>query len=148
METPLLWVGTCPLRMETPLRGRSGGHTGAAPTISHVAPCPKVAGEVLADGLNRKKVAGEVFAADIPRCLSQENSSPPIIRVVYRRKTVRRRYSALFIAGKVLAADIPRCLSQERCSPPIFRAVYRRKGARRRYSALFIAGKVLAASQT
>ena len=28
--------GVCLLRMETPLRGRSGGHTGAAPTISHV----------------------------------------------------------------------------------------------------------------
>ena len=42
----------CIFGMETPLRGRSGGHTGAAPTISHVAPCPKVAGEVLADGLN------------------------------------------------------------------------------------------------
>ena len=48
MEMPLLRVGTCPLRMETPLRGRSGGHTGAAPTISRVAPCPKVAGEGLA----------------------------------------------------------------------------------------------------
>ena len=48
METPSLRVGTRPLWMETPLRGRSGGHTGAAPTISHVAPCPKVAGEVLA----------------------------------------------------------------------------------------------------
>ena len=31
-----LRVGTCPLRMETPLRGRSGGHTGAAPTISRM----------------------------------------------------------------------------------------------------------------
>ena len=51
-------MGTCSLRMETPLRGRSGGHTGAAPTISRVAPCPKVAGEVLADGLKREKVAG------------------------------------------------------------------------------------------
>ena len=104
METPSLRVGTRPLCMETPLRGRSGGHTGAAPTISRVAPCPKVAGEVLADGqiqemiagevladgLNREKVAGEQFAADIPRCLSQENSSPPIFRAVYRRKTVRR----------------------------------------------------------
>ena len=29
--------GMCLLRMETPLRGRSGGHTGAAPTISRVA---------------------------------------------------------------------------------------------------------------
>ena len=77
METPHLWVGTYSLRMKTPLRGRSGGHTGTAPTISRVALCPKVAGEVL--------------AADIPRCLSQEKSSPPIIRAVYRRKTVRRR---------------------------------------------------------
>ena len=49
----------CPLRMETPLRERSGGHTGAAPTISRMAPCPKVAGEQFADGLKREKVAGE-----------------------------------------------------------------------------------------
>ena len=48
--------------METPLRGRSGGHTGTAPTISRVAPCPKVAGEQFADGLNQEKVAGEQFA--------------------------------------------------------------------------------------
>ena len=51
METPHLWVGTYSLRMKTPLRGRSGGHTGAAPTISRVAPCPKVAGKQFADGL-------------------------------------------------------------------------------------------------
>ena len=50
-------------------------------------------------------IAGEVLAADIPRRLSQENSSPPIFRTVYRRKGARRRYSALFIAGKVLAAS-------------------------------------------
>ena len=62
METPLLRVGMCPLRMETPLRGRSGGHTGAAPTISRVAPCPKVAGEVLADGQKQEMIAGEVLA--------------------------------------------------------------------------------------
>ena len=49
------------------------------------------AGEQFADGQNRKKVVGEQFAADIPRCLSQENSSPLIFCVVYRRKTVRRR---------------------------------------------------------
>ena len=58
METPSLRVGTRPLWMETPLRGRSGGHTGAAPTISHVAPCPKVAGEVLADGQKRGRLRG------------------------------------------------------------------------------------------
>ena len=34
METPPLWLWTCYLRMETPLRGRSGGHTGTAPTVS------------------------------------------------------------------------------------------------------------------
>ena len=49
------------------------------------------AGEQFDDGLNREKVAGEQFAADILRCLSQEKSSPPIFRAVYRRKTVRRR---------------------------------------------------------
>ena len=49
---------SCIFGMETPLRGRSGGHTGAAPTISRVAPCSKVAGEQFADGLNREKVAG------------------------------------------------------------------------------------------
>ena len=91
-----------------------------------------IAGRGSADGLNREKVAGEQFAADIPRCLSQEKSSPPIIRAVYRRKTVRRRYSALFIAGKQFAADIQRCLSQENSSPPIIRIVYRRKTVRRR----------------
>ena len=36
-------------------------------------------------------IAGKQFAADILRCLSQENSSPLIFCVVYRRKTVRRR---------------------------------------------------------
>ena len=60
-------MGACPLRMETPLRGRSGGHTGAAPTISRMAPCPKVAGEQFADGLKRKKVAGERFADGLNR---------------------------------------------------------------------------------
>ena len=91
METPPLRVRMCLLRMETPLRGRSGGHTGTAPTISRVAPCPKVAGEVLADGQNQEMIAGEVLAADIPRCLSQEMCSPPIFYAVYRRKGARRR---------------------------------------------------------
>ena len=67
METAPLRVGMYPLWMETSLRGRSGGHIGAAPTISRVAPCPKVAGEVLADGLKRKKVAGEQFADGLKR---------------------------------------------------------------------------------
>ena len=67
METSLLWMWMCLLQMETPLHGRSGGHTGAAPTISRVAPCPKVAGEVLADGLKREKVAGEQFADGLNR---------------------------------------------------------------------------------
>ena len=53
-------------------------------------------------------IAGKQFAADIPRCLSQEKSSPPIFRTVYRRKRVRRRYSALFIAGKEFADGLIR----------------------------------------
>ena len=57
----------CLLRMETPLRGRSGGHTGTAPTISRVAPCPKVAGEQFDDGLNQEKVASEQFADGLNR---------------------------------------------------------------------------------
>ena len=77
--------------MDAPLQGDTGGHTGAAPTIPRVASCPKVAGEVLADGLKQEMIAGEVLAADIPRCLSQERCSPPIFRVVYRRKGARRR---------------------------------------------------------
>ena len=48
--------------METSLRGRSGGHTGAAPTISRVAPCPKVAGRGSADGQKQEMYAGEQFA--------------------------------------------------------------------------------------
>ena len=51
--------GMCLLRMETPLRGRSGGHTGTAPTISPMAPCPKVAGEQFADGQTHEMYAGE-----------------------------------------------------------------------------------------
>ena len=58
METPPLRLGACLLRMETPLRGRSGGHTGAAPTISRVAPCPKVAGRGSADGQKQDMIAG------------------------------------------------------------------------------------------
>ena len=63
MEMPLLRIGTHHLQMETSLRGRSGGHTGAAPTISRVAPCPKVAGEVLTDGQTRWYSRGEGLAA-------------------------------------------------------------------------------------
>ena len=54
--------GMCLLRMETPLRGRSGGHTGAAPTISRVAPCPKVGGRGSADGLKQEMIAGRSSA--------------------------------------------------------------------------------------
>ena len=62
--------------METPLRGRSGGHTGAAPTISRMAPCPKVAGEVLADGLKQEMIAGEQFADGLNQKRLPANSLP------------------------------------------------------------------------
>ena len=64
MEMPPLRMGTRLLWMETPLRGRSGGHTGAAPTISRVVPCPKVAGEEFADGLKRKRSPEEAPPTD------------------------------------------------------------------------------------
>ena len=67
METSPLRMGTCSLRMETSLRGRSGGHTGAAPTISRVAPCPKVGGRGSADGLKQEKVAGRGSADGLKR---------------------------------------------------------------------------------
>ena len=67
METPPLRVGMCSLRMETPLRGRSGGHTGTTPTISRVAPCPKVTGRGSADGLKQEKVAGRGSADGLNR---------------------------------------------------------------------------------
>ena len=53
--------------METPLRRRSGGHTGAAPTISRVAPCPKVGRRGSADGLKQEKVTGRGSADGLKR---------------------------------------------------------------------------------
>ena len=94
METPHLWVGTCSLRMKTPLRGRSGGHTGAAPTISHVAPCPKVASEQFADGLNRKRLLA--------------NSSPTDKTRNDCRRTVRRWTKSKKVAGEQFADGLNR----------------------------------------
>ena len=68
--------GTCPLRMKTPLRGRSGGHTGAAPTISRMAPCSKVAGEQFDDGLNRKRLPANSSPMDKIEKRLPPNSSP------------------------------------------------------------------------
>ena len=66
----------CPLRMETPLRRRSGGHTGAAPTISRVAPCPKVGGRGSADGLKQEKVTGRGSADGLKRKRLPEEAPP------------------------------------------------------------------------
>ena len=76
METSLLWMWMCLLQMETPLRGRSGGHTGTAPTISHVAPCPKVASEQFADGLNRKRLPANSSPTDKNKRSTLANSLP------------------------------------------------------------------------
>ena len=46
------------LMMDALLWGDTGGHTGTAPTISRVAPCPKVGGRGSADGLKQEKVTG------------------------------------------------------------------------------------------
>ena len=76
MKTPPLRRGACPLRMETPLRGRSGGHTGTAPTISRVAPCSKVGGRGSADGLKQEKVAGRGSADGLKRKRLPEEAPP------------------------------------------------------------------------
>ena len=78
--------GMCLLRMETPLRGRSGGHTGAAPTISPMAPCPKVAGEVLADGQNEKCMPANSSPTD-----KIENDCRRIVRRRTNTRNVCRR---------------------------------------------------------
>ena len=118
--------------METPLRGRSGGHTGAAPTISRVAPCPKVAGRGSADGLKQEKVAGRGSADGLKREKVAGRGSADGLK---REKVVGRGSAdgqkREKVAGEVLAADILHCLSQEKSSPPIFCVVYRRKTVRR-----------------
>ena len=53
--------------MDAPLQDDTGGHTGTAPTISRVAPCPKVAGRGSADGLKQEKVAGRGSADGLKR---------------------------------------------------------------------------------
>ena len=90
--------------METPLRGRSGGHTGTAPTISRVAPCPKVAGEVLADGQKQEMVAGEVLADGQTR----EMIAGEVLADGQTRE---------MIAGEVLADGQNRKRLPARCSP-------------------------------
>ena len=75
METPPLWVGTRLLRMETPLRGRSGRHIGAAPTISRVAPCPKVAGKQFADGLAYCRWGGMSMVSMLPKGVMRAKAS-------------------------------------------------------------------------
>ena len=95
--------------MDAPLQGDTGGHTGAAPTIPRVASCPKVAGEVLADGLKQEMIAGEVLAADIPRCLSQENSSSLHNHkgIVVARCSPLHKHKCI-VAGEVLADGLIR----------------------------------------
>ena len=44
--------------MDAPLQDDTGGHTGTAPTISRVAPCPKVGGRGSADGQTQEMIAG------------------------------------------------------------------------------------------
>ena len=104
METPLLRMGTCSLRMEMPLRGRSGGHTGAAPTISRVAPCPKVAGRGSADGLKQEMIAGEVLADG----LKQEMIAGEVLADGLKQE---------MIAGEVLADGQNKKCMPARCSP-------------------------------
>ena len=53
--------GMCLLRMETPLRGRSGGHTGAAPTISRMVRVIRLSEEPMPVGKNKEDCVVEGF---------------------------------------------------------------------------------------
>ena len=90
METSPLRMGTCFLRMETSLRGRSGGHTGTAPIISRMVriirlpenslPRHKHKCIVVANSLPHYKHKCIVAANSLPRhkykCIVVANSSP------------------------------------------------------------------------
>ncbi|WP_155812931.1 hypothetical protein [Segatella oulorum] len=47
--------------METPLRGRSGGHTGAAPTISRMVRVIRLSEEPMPVGKNKEDCVVEGF---------------------------------------------------------------------------------------
>ena len=139
METPPLRMGTRPLRMETPLRGRSGGHTGAAPTISRVAPCPKVADEMLRRWTkSRKGCRKRLCRWTKPRKgwrkrLCRWTKTRNDCRRGARRWTKSKKVAGEVladglnrekVAGEVLAADYPCGLSQERGSSDEMTARY------------------------
>ena len=119
--------------MDAPLQGDTGGHTGTAPTISRVAPCPKVGRRGSADGLKQEKVAGRGSADGLKQeMIAGRGSADGQKQEMYAGEVLADGQIQEMIAGEVLADDIPRCLSQENSSPLIFRAVYRRKTVRRR----------------
>ena len=111
--------------METPLRGRSGGHTGAAPTISRVVPCPKVAGEVLADGLKQEKVAGRGSADGLKQeMIAGRGSADGLKQEMIAGEVLADGLIREKVAGEVLADDYPCGLSQERGSSDEMTARY------------------------
>ena len=87
--------------METPLRGRSGGHTGAAPTISRVASCPKVAGRGSADGQIQEMVGGRGSADGLKReMIAGEVLADGLKREMIAGEVLADGLSVWFIAGK------------------------------------------------
>ena len=79
------------LCMETPLRGRSGGHTGTAPTISPMVRVIRLPESYLP--LRKYEVIVVARCSPLHKHdgIVAARGSPPIIRAVYRRKTARHR---------------------------------------------------------
>ena len=104
METSPLRMGTCFLRMETSLRGRSGGHTGAAPTISRMACIIRLS----ANSSPRHKHKCIVVANSLPHhkheCIVAANSLP------------RHKHKCIVVANS-LPHHKHECIVVARCSP-------------------------------
>ena len=118
METSPLRMGTCSLRMETPLRGRSGGHTGTAPTISRMActirlsenslPSHKHKCIVVANSFPHHKYECIIVANSLPRhkhkCIVVVNSSPrhKYKCIVVANSSPHHKYKCIVVANSSL----------------------------------------------
>ena len=111
--------------MDAPLQDDTGGHTGTAPTISRVAPCPKVVGRGSADGLKQEKVAGRGSADGLKQeMIAGRGSADGLKQEMIAGEVLADGLIREKVAGEVLAADYPCGLSQGRGSSDEMTARY------------------------
>ena len=99
METPLLRMWMYLLRMETPLRGRSGGHTGTAPTISRVARFIRLSENSLPLHKNEFIVVANSSPHHKHECIVVANSSPRHKHkcIVVANSSPRHKYDGIVV---------------------------------------------------